>query len=35
MKFHHRALDIMPALVEGQFERAMMKLHSAPKTPNA
>jgi PTH1 family peptidyl-tRNA hydrolase len=30
-----RALDVVPALVEGQFERAMMKLHSAPKTPNA
>ena len=28
-----RALDIVPALVEGQFERAMMKLHAAPKTP--
>jgi PTH1 family peptidyl-tRNA hydrolase len=30
-----RALDIVPALVEGRFERAMMNLHSAPKTPNA
>jgi len=30
-----RALDIVPALVEGQFERAMMKLHSAPKTTSA
>jgi PTH1 family peptidyl-tRNA hydrolase len=30
-----RALDIVPALVEGQFERAMMKLHSAPKAPSA
>ncbi len=30
-----RALDIVPALIEGQFERAMMKLHSAPKTPAA
>ena len=28
-----RALDILPLLVEGQFERAMMKLHAAPKTP--
>ena len=28
-----RALDIVPLLVEGQFERAMMKLHAAPKTP--
>jgi hypothetical protein len=23
-----RALDCVPALVEGQFERAMLKLHS-------
>lgn len=30
-----RALDIVPALVEGQFERAMMKLHSTPKTRTA
>ncbi|MGE5338738.1 MAG: aminoacyl-tRNA hydrolase [Gemmatimonadota bacterium] len=30
-----RALDIVPALIDGQFERAMMKLHSAPKTPAA
>ena len=30
-----RALDVVPALVEGQFERAMLKLHSAPKTPRA
>ena len=28
-----RALDVVPLLVEGQFERAMMKLHAAPKTP--
>lgn len=27
-----RALDIVPQLVEGQFERAMMKLHATPKT---
>lgn len=26
-----RALQIVPQLVEGQFERAMMKLHAAPK----
>ncbi len=30
-----RALDVVPALVDGQFERAMMKLHSAPQTPAA
>ncbi len=30
-----RALDIVPALIDGQFERAMMKLHSTPKTPSA
>jgi len=28
-----RALEIVPQLVEGQFERAMMKLHAAPKPP--
>jgi PTH1 family peptidyl-tRNA hydrolase len=28
-----RALEIVPALVDGHFERAMMKLHAAPKTP--
>jgi len=28
-----RALQVVPALVEGQFERAMMQLHAAPKTP--
>jgi len=28
-----RALDVVPLLVEGQFERAMMKLHAAPKAP--
>lgn len=28
-----RALDIVPVLVEGQFERAMMKLHAATKMP--
>jgi PTH1 family peptidyl-tRNA hydrolase len=28
-----RALDIVPEIVEGRFERAMMKLHSTPKTP--
>jgi len=27
-----RALEVVPALVDGQFERAMMKLHAAPKT---
>ncbi len=26
-----RALDVVPLLVEGQFERAMMKLHREPK----
>lgn len=26
-----RSLDIVPLLVDGQFERAMMKLHAAPK----
>ena len=26
-----RALDIVPSLLDGQFERAMMKLHSTPK----
>ena len=30
-----RALEIVPQLVEGQFERAMMKLHAAPKPPPA
>jgi PTH1 family peptidyl-tRNA hydrolase len=28
-----RALDVVPLLIDGQFERAMMKLHAAPKTP--
>jgi PTH1 family peptidyl-tRNA hydrolase len=28
-----RALEVVPQLVEGQFERAMMKLHAAPKPP--
>ena len=28
-----RALEIVPQLVEGQFERAMMKLHRAPVAP--
>ena len=28
-----RALEIVPQLIEGQFERAMMKLHAAPKLP--
>ena len=28
-----RALEIVPLLVDGQFERAMMKLHATPKTP--
>jgi PTH1 family peptidyl-tRNA hydrolase len=28
-----RALQIVPALLDGQFERAMMKLHPTPKTP--
>lgn len=27
-----RALDVVPQLVDGQFERAMMKLHALPKT---
>lgn len=26
-----RALDVVPQLVDGQFERAMMKLHAPPK----
>jgi PTH1 family peptidyl-tRNA hydrolase len=30
-----RALEIVPLLVDGQFERAMMKLHAAPKPPPA
>jgi PTH1 family peptidyl-tRNA hydrolase len=30
-----RALEIVPQLVEGQFERAMMKLHATPKPPPA
>ncbi|MFZ5539028.1 MAG: aminoacyl-tRNA hydrolase [Pseudomonadota bacterium] len=30
-----RALEIVPQLVEGQFERAMMKLHRAPVAPGA
>lgn len=30
-----RALDAVPLLVEGQFERAMMKLHRAPAAPDA
>lgn len=29
-----RALEIVPQLIEGQFERAMMKLHATPKTPS-
>jgi PTH1 family peptidyl-tRNA hydrolase len=28
-----RALEVVPQLVEGQFERAMMKLHRAPVAP--
>jgi PTH1 family peptidyl-tRNA hydrolase len=28
-----RALQVVPLLIEGQFERAMMKLHATPKTP--
>jgi PTH1 family peptidyl-tRNA hydrolase len=28
-----RALEIVPGLVDGHFDRAMMKLHAAPKTP--
>ena len=28
-----RALDVLPALVQGQFERAMLKLHAQPKAP--
>lgn len=30
-----RALDVVPQTVEAQFERAMMKLHGAPKTAAA
>jgi len=30
-----RALEIVPQLVEGQFERAMMKLHRTPTAPEA
>lgn len=30
-----RALDLVPLLVQGQFERAMMKLHAQPKTAGA
>ncbi len=30
-----RALDIVPQLIEGQFERAMMKLHAQPVTKAA
>ncbi|GAB4464453.1 MAG: aminoacyl-tRNA hydrolase [Burkholderiaceae bacterium] len=30
-----RALEVVPQLVEGQFERAMMKLHRAPVAPEA
>jgi len=30
-----RALEIVPQVVEGQFERAMMKLHAAPRVPGA
>lgn len=30
-----RALDVVPQLVEGQFERAMMKLHATPPTAAA
>lgn len=30
-----RALDIVPLLVEGQFERATMRLHASPKAPPA
>ena len=26
-----RALDVLPSLVQGQFERAMLKLHAQPK----
>jgi peptidyl-tRNA hydrolase, PTH1 family len=29
-----RALESGAALIEGRFERAMMKLHAAPKTPD-
>ncbi|HUN93645.1 MAG TPA: aminoacyl-tRNA hydrolase [Burkholderiaceae bacterium] len=29
-----RALDAVPLLVDGQFERAMMKLHAAPRRPS-
>jgi len=28
-----RALQVVPLLVDAQFDRAMMKLHAAPKTP--
>ncbi len=30
-----RSLDVVPMLVEGQFERAMMKLHATPKLTSA
>jgi PTH1 family peptidyl-tRNA hydrolase len=30
-----RALDVVPQLVDGQFERAMLKLHAQPKPPPA
>lgn len=30
-----RSLEIVPQLVEGQFERAMMKLHATPKIASA
>jgi len=30
-----RALDVVPQLIDGQFERAMLKLHAQPKPPAA
>jgi hypothetical protein len=30
-----RALEVVPQLVAGQFERAMLKLHAQPKPPAA
>ena len=28
-----RALDVLPSLLQGQFERAMLKLHAQPRQP--
>mgnify|MGYP001318635553 CR=1 FL=1 len=30
-----RSLDVVPQLIDGQFERAMLKLHAQPKLPAA